>query len=159
MRMARGSWSSLSSCSPASPRSRVAQGARRGRGPRSMAAAGWWPLVVLMDMTVKKSPDWFTVDLKPCQLKPKRQKSDSCGDRAAGSQRRLWFIVPSASPLWGQLPPDLVKMKRTSESATWVLKMCRNFFFYFLIYVPSPLQKVCTIPMPPPLLPPWGSSA
>lgn len=33
-------------------------------------------------------------------------------------------------------------MKRTSESATWVLKMCRNFFFYFLIYVPFPLQKV-----------------
>lgn len=31
-------------------------------------------------------------------------------------------------------------MKRTSESATWVLKMCRNFF-YFLIYVPFPSRK------------------
>ena len=39
-------------------------------------------------------------------------------------------------------------MKRTSESATWVLKMCRNFFFYSLIYVPFPLQKVCTAPHP-----------
>lgn len=49
------------------------------RATRSIAAKGWWPLVVLMDMTVKKkkfkrSPDRFTVDLKPCQLKPKRQK-------------------------------------------------------------------------------------
>lgn len=44
-----------------------------------MAAEGWWPLVVLIDMIVKKkkfkkSTDQFTVDLKPCQLKPKRQK-------------------------------------------------------------------------------------
>lgn len=40
-------------------------------------------------------------------------------------------------------PPDLVKMKRTSESAAWLWKMCRNFFFYFLIYVPFPLPESC----------------
>lgn len=84
------------------------------------------------------------MDLKPCQLKPKRQKSDSCGEYTAGSQWFLWFIVPSALPLWGQVPPDLVKMKRTSESTTCFLKMCRNYFFYFLIYVPFPLHNVCT---------------
>ena len=53
--------------------------------------------------------------------------------------------------LRGQLPPDLVKMKRTSESATWVLKMCRNFFFYFLIYVPLPLESLHDTPPPAPV--------
>lgn len=45
-----------------------------------MAAAGRWPLVLLMDRTEKKkkkekkSPDWFTVDRKPCQLKPETKR-------------------------------------------------------------------------------------
>lgn len=37
-------------------------------------------------------------------------------------------------------------MKRTSESATWVLKMCRNFFFLFpdLCPFPPPESRPCS---------------
>lgn len=131
-------------CSPASPRSRVAQGTRRGRGaPGSMAAAGWWPLVVLMDMTVKKSPDWFTVDLKPCQLKPKRQKKWQLWRPHCRSQRRLWFIVPSASRCEDNFPLIWLKWKGPQRAQRGFWKCAETFFF--LIYVPFPLQKVCTI--------------
>lgn len=68
----------------------MARGARRQRPPDrwrgGLMATGRFDGY---DCKKKKSPDWFTVDLKPCQLKPKRQKSDSCGECTAGSQRRL----------------------------------------------------------------------
>ena len=102
-----------------------------------------------MDMTVKKSPDWFTVDLKPCQLKPKRQKKWQLWRPHCRQSTAPVIYCSICLSLRGQLPPDLVKMKRTSESATWVLKMCRNFFFYFLIYVPLPLESLHDAPPSP----------
>lgn len=108
-----------------------------------MAAAGWWPLVVLMDMTVKKSPDWFTVDLKPCQLKPKRQKKWQLWRPHCRSQRRLWFIVPSASRCEDNFPLIWLKWKGPQRAQHGFWKCAETFFFR--IYVPFPLQKVCTI--------------
>lgn len=100
-------------CSEPRPRLQAARQEKRGGGPQKPAevlfwphlGAGWRRLARGRDRwrgglmasgrfdgyhcikKKKKSPDWFTVDLKPCQLKPKRQKSDSCGERAAGSRR------------------------------------------------------------------------
>lgn len=118
---------------PASPKSRVALGCW-WQVPLSQwpqRAGGHWSFWWIWFKNKKKFKKSRLVHSGPQTMsaKTKETKSDSCGECTAGSQRRLWFIVPSASPLWGQVPPDLVKMKRTSENATWVLKMCRNFFF------------------------------
>lgn len=71
----------------------------------SMAAADAWPLVVLMDMTGKKSPDWFTVDLKPCQLKPKRQKvTAGQSARRAATAPVIYRSICLAAPCEDKFP-------------------------------------------------------
>lgn len=68
----------------------------RGQGPPIDGRGGLMATGRFDGYDWEKSPDWFTVDLKLCQLKPKRQKSDSWAECAAGSHsaRDLSFHLP-----------------------------------------------------------------